>query len=58
MATERGNGTTTKRVDPSTKLRRGSTHSIERLAARRQTGKEADKLAKIVDKYLPDVSRT
>ena len=29
----------------------------QRLEARRQTGKEADKLAKIVDKYLPDVSQ-
>ena len=29
----------------------------QRLAARRQTGKEADKLAKIVDKYFPDVSQ-
>ena len=33
------------------------TQYIQRHEARRRTGREADKLAKIVDKYLPDVSQ-
>ena len=46
LSAERGNGTTTKRVDPSTKLRRGSTHSIDRGS--QQDAKRAGKLINLL----------
>ena len=58
LLNERGNGTTTKPVVPLNEAEKGEyTQYIQRHEARRQTGREADKLAKIVDKYLPDVSQ-
>ena len=46
---------TAKLDDLSLKLNRGNMNNTERLAARRQTGRDADRLAGIVDRYLPDV---